>query len=136
MDALRREVLELAERAAPLVVQLHDGSDVFLRDDDRGGDVRLVDFLDLARELVRVVHLEPVAVASLLHAVGDVRRGHEQVEVVFALEPLTDDVHVQQPQEAATESEPERVGGLGLPGQRGVIQRQLLEGVAQVWVVV
>ena len=94
VDALGREILELPERTAAVVVQLHHGSDVLLRDDDRRGHVRLLDLLDLARELGGVVHLDPAAVL-LLHAVRDVRRGHEQVEVELALEPLADDLHVE-----------------------------------------
>ena len=70
------------------------------------------------------------------HAVGDVRRGHEQVEVELALEPLADDLHVQQPEEAAAEPEAERLRGLGLVEERGVVQLQLLERVAQLGVVV
>ena len=41
-----------------------------------------------------------------------------------------------RPEEAAAEAEPERLRGLGLPAQRGVVQRQLLQRVAQVGVVV
>ena len=66
----------------------------------------------------------------------DRRHRRHQVEVVLALQPLAHDVHVQQAEEAAAEAEAERVGGLRLPGQRGVVERQLLERVAQVRVVV
>ena len=109
VDALGREVLEFVERAAALVVELHDSADVLLRDDDRGGDVRLLDLLDLARELRRVVHLDPLGVVLLLDAVRDVRRGDEEVEIELALEPLADDLHVEQAEEAAAEAEAERV---------------------------
>ena len=67
---------------------------------------------------------------------ADRRHRREQVEVVLALEALAHDVHVQQAEEAAAKAEAERVGGLGLPRQRGVVERQLLERVAQVRVVV
>ena len=65
------------------------------------------------------------------HLEADGRHRREQLEVVLALEPLAHDVHVQQPEEAAAEAEAERVGGLRLPGERGVVERQLLERVAQ-----
>ena len=71
-----------------------------------------------------------------LDAVGDVRRGHEQVEVELALEPLADDLHVQQAEEAAAEAEAERLRGLGLVEERAVVQLQPLERVAQLRVVV
>ena len=56
----------------------------------------------------------------------------DQVEVELALEALADDLHVQQPEEPAAEPEPERARGLGLVGERAVVEAQLLEGVAQV----
>ena len=66
----------------------------------------------------------------------DRRHRRHQLEVVLALQPLAHDVHVQQAEEAAAEAEAERVGGLRLPEQRGVVERELLERVAQVRVVV
>ena len=68
---------------------------------------------------------------SRLHAVRDVRRGHEQIEVELALEPLAHDLHVQQPEESAAESEAERVRRLRLVEERGVVQLQPLECVAE-----
>ena len=70
------------------------------------------------------------------HLVLDARHGRQQLEVVLALEALANDVHVEQPEESAAEPEPEGVGGLRLPAQRRVVQRELLERVAQVGVVV
>ena len=107
----------MVEAPAPLVVQLHHRADELLRDDDRRADVRLLDDLELARHLGRVVHLHPLADARL-DAVGDVRRGDEQVEVELALEPLAHDLHVQQAEEAAAEAEAERLRRLGLVDER------------------
>ena len=67
---------------------------------------------------------------------ADARHRRQQLEVVLALQALAHDVHVQQPEEAAAEAEAERVARLGLPGQRGVVERELLQRVAQVGVVV
>ena len=91
--------------------------------------------LELARHLGRVVHLDRLA-RRRLHLVGDVRRGHEQVEVELALEALADDLHVEEAEEAAAEAEAERLRGLGLVEQRGVVQLQPLERVAELRVVV
>ena len=82
------------------------------------------------------VHLDPLVVVERADAVRDVRRGDEQVEVELALEPLADDLHVQQPEEAAAEAEAERLRGLGLVEERGVVQLQLLERVAELGIVV
>jgi hypothetical protein len=115
--------------------ELHHRADVVLRDDHLGADVRLLHLLGIARHVRRVVHLDPVAVL-LLHRVGDVRRGHEQIEVELPLEPLADDLHVQEPEEAAAEAEPECLRRLGLVEQRRVVELELLEGVAELGVVV
>src|SRR5579884_3896797 len=109
VDAFRREVLHVVEAAPPVVAELHDGADVLLRDDDRRLHVRLLDLLDLRRHLRRVVHLGPLVRARLLHAIRDVRRGDEQVEVELPLEALAHDLHVEQAEEAAPEAETERL---------------------------
>ena len=135
VDTILRQVLEVVEAAAALVVQLHHRADVFLRDDDRGLDVRLFDLVDLRRHVRGCVHLPPFAVWRL-HPVGHVRRRHEQVEIELALEPLADDLHVQKAEEAAPEAEAERLGRLRLVEQRRVVQLQALERVAKLRVVV
>ena len=133
--ALLAQVLHVVEAPAPLVVQLHDRADVLLRDDRGRADVRLLDLLDLAREVGRVVHLDLLA-GLRQHAVGDVRRGHEQVEVELALEPLAHDLHVEETEEPAAEAEAERLRRLGLVEERRVVQLQLLERVAELRVLV
>ena len=123
--------------AAALLAELHDRADELFRRDDRRLDERLADLLDRARvgHVGGVVHLELLAVGER-HV--ELHRGHrrQQLEVVLALQALAHDVHVQQPEEAAAEAEAERVGGLRLPRQRGVVERQLLQRVAQVGVAV
>ena len=63
--------------------------------------------------------------------VDDGRRRRDQVHVVFALEALLHDVHVQQAEEAAAEAEAQRLRHLGLVVQRRVVQLELVERVAQ-----
>ena len=70
------------------------------------------------------------------HLVDDRRRAGDQVQIVFALEPLLHDVHVQQPEESAAKAEAERGRHLGLEMQRRVVELELLEGVAELLVVV
>ena len=59
-------------------------------------------------------------------------RGGDEVEVVFALEPVADHLEVEEAEEAAAEAEAEGGGGLHLGGEGGVVERELLDGVAQV----
>ena len=59
-----------------------------------------------------------------------------QIEVELPLEPLPDDLHVEQAEEAAAEAEPERLGRLRLVEERRVVQLQPLERVTQLRVLV
>ena len=136
MHALLGEVLHVVEAAAALVAELHHRADVLLGDDHGGLDVRLLHRLDLVRHLGGVVHLDPLAAGTRLDAVGDGRGGHDQIEVELALQPLADDLHVQQAEEAAAEAEAERQRGLGLVEERTVVQLQPLERVAELRVLV
>ncbi len=73
-----------------------------------------------------------MAVAVRLHdAVGHGRRRRDECEGELALEPLLDDLHVQQAEEAAAEAEAQRVRGLGLVAEGRVVQAQLLDRVAE-----
>ena len=53
-----------------------------------------------------------------------------QVQAELALQALLDDLHVQQAQEAHAEAEAEGMGGLGLPDERRVVERELVERLA------
>ena len=74
--------------------------------------IRLFDVLDRAAasgSLRRVVDVDHRRRRSCSTLVDDARRGRDEVEVVLALEPLLDDLHVQQAEEAAAEAEAERL---------------------------
>ena len=58
-------------------------------------------------------------------------RGGDQVEVELALQPLLDDLEMQQPEEAAAEAEAERRRGLHLVGEARVVEPQLAHRRAQ-----
>ncbi len=58
----------------------------------------------------------------VFHAGG----GGHQVKIILALQPFLDDLHVEQPQKAATEAEVKRVGRFRLEDERGVVELQSL----------
>ena len=58
-------------------------------------------------------------------------RTSDQIEVVLALKPLLDDVHMKQAEEAATKAESHRLGTLGLKMQGGVVELELVERFTQ-----
>ena len=59
------------------------------------------------------------------------RRGGDQVEVVFAGQPLLDDLEVEQAEEPAAEAEAERGAGFHLEAEAGVVEAQLRDALAQ-----
>ena len=120
-------------RAAALLAQLHHRAHVLLRGEDRGPDVGLLDRRDqpaVGHVRGRVDH--HLAAVGEVHVVLDGGRRSQQLQVVLALEALAHDVHVQQAQEATAKAEAERLAGLRLPGERRVVELELLERVAQV----
>jgi hypothetical protein len=71
------------------------------------------------------------AVVDQDDAVFDRRRRGDQLLAELALEPLLDDLHVEQAQEAAAEAEAERDRALGLEAEAGVVEVELLHRLAQ-----
>ena len=105
------------------------------RGDDRGLDDRLDDLLDLARRELRRVHDGDLLAVLHDDPVDDARRGGDEVEVELAAQPLGDDLQVEQAEEADPEAEAQRGGRLRLVDQGGVVELELVQGVAQVGVV-
>ena len=67
-----------------------------------------------------VIHVHFRAV-RLIDFINDARRGRNQIEVKLAFQPLLNDLHVQQSQEAAAEAEAQRHGSS--PAQRSATRR-------------
>ena len=127
--------LERLLHAALVLAQLQDRADEFGGRQDRRGDHRLFDLGDVTGlgQLRRAVDLDHFAV-GLGDAIQHARRGRDQVHVELALEPLLHDLHVQQAEEAAAETEAERDRGFRLEEERRVVEAQLLERLAQLGV--
>src|SRR5471030_783873 len=141
-DLAHRHFIDQLDLAAVVAhVQLHAAladaqrdhrADVFLRHVQVDGDDGLADFLDARR--VRharwIVHLQHGAVAHD-HFVDDGRRRRDQVHVEFALQAFLHDFHVQQAEEAAAEAEAQRLRHFRLVHQRGVVELQFFQRIAQ-----
>ena len=133
---LRNEGLVL-HHAALVDAELDDVAQEVRLGDNLGQDIGLLDF-GYFRDFGQsrgVVHLERIALRGG-NAVGDVRHGGDDIHVEFAVESLLDNLHVEQPEESAAESEAERQRALGLERERSVVELQLLERGAQVLVLV
>ncbi len=59
------------------------------------------------------------------------RRRCDQVEVELALQPLLDDLHVQQTKKSASESEPERHRAFRFEEKGGVVELELFQSIPQ-----
>src|SRR5688500_14818792 len=129
---LPAEVLHVALVAPLLIAQGYDRADVVLGNEDRGRDDRLADFLDAGgvRQLGRVLHLHHGPIAQR-HLVYHRRGGGDEVHAVLALQPFLHDVQMQKPEKAAAETETQRLRGLGLVAQGGVVQVEFFQGIAQ-----
>ena len=117
---------------ALLLVEGHDQAQELGRRHDRGPHDGLADLVYEVRvgEEARGVDHDHLPVA-LLDLVFHARRGLDHLNVRLALDPLLDDVHVEHSEEAAAEAEPEGFGLLGLEGEAGVVEAELIEGLAE-----
>ena len=60
----------------------------------------------------------------MIDVIFDARNRRDEIEIELSLEPLLHDLHMQQPEEAATEPEPQRRRGLGFIVERRVVELQ------------
>ena len=112
--ACRRQILDAHIDSAALLDEVEDRLLVLDRQNDREQNIGLFDRFDVpvSGKLGRIVDDDPLIVVGL-HAVDDVRRCHDQVEVELARQTLLDDVHVQQAEEAEAIAEAKRLRGVG-----------------------
>ncbi len=82
------------------------------------------------RQFGRVINKHHVAIFQhhFKHHGG---RSGDEVEVVFALQTLLDDFHVQHAKETNAETEAQRIGAFRLVLQRRVVQREFFQRFAE-----
>ena len=121
------------EDAALLLAELHDLPHILRRGVDGGFDDGLLYALDLPcrRQIGGIVDDELFAVGPG-DVIGHPWRGGDEVEVELALQPLLYDLHVQQPQEPAAETEAERLGIFRLEGEGRIVELELEKGFFEV----
>src|SRR6266481_4450159 len=131
-DARWRQVLEAFLRAALVLTKLQNAADRFVVRDDHCLDDRLFDFADVARirKYRGTIEFDYFA-GHARDAVAHARRRRDQVEPEFALQPLLHNFHVQQAEKAAAKAETERNRIFRLVKERGVVQFQFAERIAQ-----
>jgi hypothetical protein len=118
--------------AAAVLAELQDRPEIFVGHIDGRLDPRLLYEGDMVGvgPVGRIVDLARRSVAQD-HLVDHARRGGDQVEVVFAGQPLLDDLEVEQAEEAAAEAEAQCRRRLHLEAERRVVEAKLGEAVAE-----
>ena len=74
-----------------------------------------------------------IAAVGHVDAIDDGRRGRDQVEIEFALQPLLNDFQMQQPQKAAAKAEAQRRGAFRLIGEARIVEMQFAQRLAQIF---
>ena len=117
---------------ALLVGQRHDGAHIVLRHIKMHGNDGFADFLDAAgiRNLGRILDFQHLT-AGHGHFIDHAGCGGDQVLVELALQTLLHDLHMQQPQKAAAKTKAQRLADFGLVMQRGVVELELFQRIAQ-----
>src|SRR5208337_2437068 len=102
------DVFESLLLAALLLHQLQNPANILFVAQDGRQDYGLLDSAYLTRVWPPrgIVHLDDAAIGQC-DFVADAGSSRDQFQVELALQPLLDDLHVQQAQEAAAESEAE-----------------------------
>ena len=95
----------------------HDRTDVGGIRDDRSADIRLFDVVD-RRDVGKSggVTVPPCRHPSCRRLVGYVGDGRDDVHTELSVESFLNDLHVQEPKEAASEAEAKSDGALWLEG--------------------
>lgn len=125
---------EVELHAAAVLAELEQPAEIFIGDEDGGLDPRFLYGVDLDN----VGHVDGVVELDLA-AVGHVdfvdhgRRGGDEVEVEFALQPLLYDLHMQQAEEAATETEAKGLRAFHLVVQGGIVEADLAKGLLKLF---
>ena len=118
------------------LAQLHNSANVILRHNNGRINERLFNMVDNSRiwEEGRVIYHLNITV-SAEYLINNVRCGSNQAQIIFALQTLLDNVHVQQAQKAAAEAKAQRGRCFRLKYQRSIVQLQLFQSIAQVVVI-
>src|SRR5215470_5585606 len=129
-------VLERLVLAALLLGELVHLAHELRGHENGAAHIGLFDALDLVggRELGGVLHLDGLALRAH-HPEAHGGRGHDEGEIELALQALLHDLEMEHAEEAAAEAVAEGQRGLGLEVESGVVEAELLQGVAQALVV-
>src|SRR5690606_24718658 len=134
---LGTEELQIALHASLFDTQRDDATQMLLRHQNIGPHDGLAHVFDggQVRQLRWAVDVERFAVLQR-QLIDHGRGGSDQVQVVFALKTLLDDLHMQHAEEADAEAEAKGIGAFRLVLQRSIVEGQLLQCIAEIFEVI
>ena len=108
--------------------ECHDRADIVCRSDNRSIDIWFFHMLNerWVRHSRWVMHLHRFAMLVIYH-VRHVWHGSNHIHIEFSVESLLHNLHVEQSEESATETETEGCRTLMLERERSIIQLQLFQ---------
>ena len=123
--------------AALFVAQGHDRPNVFLGHEQLQGHDRLANLFGARRigQFVRIVDHQQFTVTQQ-HLILYRWCGGDEVHVEFALKTLLHNVHMQEAEEATAKAKAKRLRDLGFELQRGIVELQFLQRLAQRFVLI
>src|SRR5690554_1128371 len=129
--------LQIFLYAALFNTQGYDVSKMLLGHKNIGLNNRLAHFRDQARvrQLGWVVDVDGFAFV-IDNFINHRRRGGDQVEVVFALQALLDDLHVEHAKKATTKAKAQGIRAFWFIEQGGIVKGELGECIAEIFEVV
>ena len=132
LHAVLRQVVHATHLTTLGLTQLHCRSHKFARNND--GDLHdgLVNFTELSARPVRWVMDAEFLACLIDNAVVNRRRCGNQIEAKLTLESVTGDFHVQQSEEATSETKAQSYGCFRFVREGGVVKLQLFKRIAQV----
>ena len=129
------QILHVDQLAPLLLAEVHQAAHIVVGgvEVDVGEGLLLLDDLGgvgVAGGVIDHLHRAVGLGNPILHRGG----GSDQVEIELPLQPLGDDLHMEQAQETAPEAEAQGGTGLLLVGQGGVVELEFFQSVLQVGV--
>ncbi len=111
----------------------HDRADEIRLRYDCGAYIRLLDMVDecCLRQAGRIMHLGLVALL-VIYKIGNVRDSGYDIHVKLSSETFLNNLHMQESQETATETETESRRGFRLESQRSIVELQFLKRGAKI----
>jgi len=135
--AVGGQIVQIFLHAALFLAQLHDVAYVIVGHVDVHVHIRLIKGADLGGvwQMAGVVDLQGFAIVCV-HLVDHRRRGGDEADLKFALQPFLNDLHVQQTKKAATEAKTQRLRRFRLKGKSRIVELQFFKGGFEVFVLV